>query len=176
MAFKTPESWQRTIGVKPRYDDVHFERRPSSGKKGTILGVGGRLFDAALEQACQLPDAYTEGAFGSETGLLFVFRCYDRITGNVAQPKTIIYGVLREGESIRILKDWQVLQMLNELASNLKPPADSDPATSVSPRGNTETLIRAEDLLREAFSTLDLPFRQPELELLGIVAGKHVIR
>src|ERR1039458_3767876 len=27
MAFKTPEPWQRSVGVRPRYDDVHFDRK-----------------------------------------------------------------------------------------------------------------------------------------------------
>jgi superfamily II DNA or RNA helicase len=171
LAFKTPEAWQQMIGVKPRYDDVHFERKPSSRKKGTILGVGSRLFDAALEQACQLPETYAVGAFGSEMGLCFVFRLYDRITGNVAQPKAIIYGVLREAGSLSILKDWQVLQMLNEVASTIRSPAEADPATQVAPPGDPETMARAEALLREAIPSLDLPFRQPEIELLGILAG-----
>jgi hypothetical protein len=170
LVFKTPESWQRTIGVRPRYDDVHFERKPSSRKKGTVLGVGSRLFDAALEQACQLPDTYTAGV-SSDAGLLLVFRCYDRITGNLAQPKTIIYGAICEAESIHILKDWQVLHLLSELAGTLKPLADSELVPTAAPPGNKEILARAEALLRQAFPSMDLPFRQPELELLGIVAG-----
>ncbi len=171
LSFKTPEPWHRTIGVKPRYDDVHFERKPSSPKKGTILGVGSRLFDAALEQACRLPETYAAVADGPETSLLLVFRCYDRITGNLAQPKAIICGVIREAEGVRILKDWQVLQMLNELASTLRPLADSESIAAPAHPANAEILIRAEALLREALPSLDLPFRQPELELLGIVTG-----
>jgi superfamily II DNA or RNA helicase len=170
-AFKTPDNWQTNAGVKPRYDDVHFERKTTTRRKGTVLGVGTRLFDAALDQACQLPDTYAAVTDGPETGLLLVFRCYDRITGNVAQPKTLIYGVIFEAELIRILKDWQVLHILNELACTLKPVADSDPAPGAAPPGNREILTRAEALLREAFPSLDLPFRQPELELLGIAAG-----
>jgi ERCC4-related helicase len=170
LAFKTPESWQRTNGVRPRYDDVHFERKPASRKRSTVLGVGNRLFDAALEQACQLPDSYAAGGEGPDTGLLLVFRCYDRITGNVAQPKTIICGVIREAESMRILKDWQVLHILNELACNLKPMPDSEAAPGGALPGDGEILAQAETVLRQALPTLDLPFRQPELELLGIVA------
>ena len=171
LAFKTPESWQGARGVRARYDDVHFERKPASPKKGTILGVGSRLFDAALDQACQLSETYAALADGSGPGTLLVFRCYDRITGNPAQPKTIIYGVICEVESMCILKDWQVLRMLNELAGPLKPAADSEPTLGAAPPGNLEVLTQAEALLREAFPSLDLPFRQPELELLGIVAG-----
>ena len=139
--------------------------------KGTILGVGSRLFDSALEQACQIPDTYTAVTDQGEKSLLLVFRCYDRITGNPSQPKTVICGVIWAVESIRIIKDWQILRVLNELAATLRPSTDTEPYTQVAPPGNAEILTRAESLLRDAFPSLDLPFRQPELELLGIVAG-----
>ena len=70
-----------------------------------------------------------------------------------------------------MVKDWQVLQMLNELASTLRPSTDSEPCADAAPLGSAEILTQAESLLREALPSLDLPFRQPELELLGIVAG-----
>ena len=171
LAFKTPESWQQGIGVKPRYDDVHFDRKTSFRGKGTTLGVGSRLFDAALEQSCQLPDPFAVVTDGPETGLLLVFRCYDRITGNLAQPKAIIYGVFKDPKSARILEDWQVLQILNELAFIVKPQAESEPTRVAAHGGRGEILTQAESLLRETFHSLDLPFRQPELELLGIVDG-----
>jgi hypothetical protein len=171
LAFKTPEAWQKALGVKPRYDDLHFERRPSSRRKGAVLGVGNRLFDAALAQAGQFSDTHTVIALGSESGVLFVFRCYDRITGNIAQPKTVVYGVLAQENSIRILKDGQVLKMLNELASAIKSPTDSEPIVQVATPGDPKKLDQAEALLRDAFSSLDLPFRQPEVELVGILAG-----
>jgi superfamily II DNA or RNA helicase len=171
LAFKTPEPWLQVSGVKPRYDDLHFERRPSSRRKGTVLGVGIRLFDAALAQASRLPDTYSVGAAGSGTGILFVYRCYDRITGNIAQPRTVVYGVFVESKDIRILKDGQVLRILNELASAARSSTDSEPVAEAGPPGDVKTLDRTEALLREALPSFDLPFRQPEVELLGIIAG-----
>ena len=61
--------------------------------------------------------------------------------------------------------------MLNELASTLKAVGGFRANSGAAPPGNAEILTRAEALLREAFPSLDFPFRQPELELLGIVAG-----
>lgn len=169
LAFKTPEPWQRRPGVKPRYDGVHFDRRSPSHAKGTILGIGSRLFDSALEQACHLPEAYAVVDHGTEPSLLLVFRSYDRVTGNPAQPKSIILGVIYNAEGVRLLKDWQVLESLNALAS-LRPSADAEAAPSVAPPGDQKILAQAETLLRGALPSLDLPFRQPELELLGIIA------
>lgn len=169
LAFKTPEPWQRTPGIKPRYEDAHFERRRPSPKKGTILGVGSRVFDAALGQACQLKDSYAASLQGERAGMLLVYRTYDRITGNPAQPKSIVLGVLHEGGEFRMLKDWQVLQSLNELASSVKTTPDTETTSKTSALGDQGLLTHAEVLVRKAFPSLDLPFRAPELELLGII-------
>ena len=171
LAFKTPESWQRTAGIKPRYEDAHFERRPPSLMKGTILGIGSRLFDAALQQACQLTDSYAVMAHhGEPSSLLLVFRTYDRITGNPAQPKSIVLGILNEGGEFRLLKDWQVLQSLNGLSSTMKPTVSEENTPASVLQGDQSLLIKAETVARAAIPSLDLPFRQPELELLGIIA------
>jgi superfamily II DNA or RNA helicase len=169
LAFKTPEPWQRTPGVKPRYDDVHFDRKLTSHNKGTILGIGTRLFDTALEQACNLPDSYAASPECDNPGLVIVFRSYDRVTGNPAQPKSIILGVSHIAGNFRLLKDWQVLQSLNQLASTIKPTADTETAPSIALPGDQKILTQAEALVRASFPSLDLPFRAPELELLGII-------
>jgi hypothetical protein len=169
-AFKTPDAWQTTAGVKPRYDDIHFERKATTRRKGTVLGVGTRLFDVALKQACQFDESNTLLSDNSDTSLQ-VYRCYDRITGNLAQPKAIIFGVITEGKPARILTDRQVLLILNDLAAGLKPSAEPETIAAVAAPGNGETLAQAESLLRDALPSFDVPFRQPDLELLGIVVG-----
>jgi len=171
LSFATPISWQGKAGVRHRYDDAHFDRKAPSAKKGTILGVGSRIFDVALDQACHLPDVYASLTQDPDKRTLLVFRCFDRVTGNAAQPKAIISGAVRDAEGFQILKDWQVLLMLNELANIVKPPAEADPAPNAVTPGDCEVLSQAEALMRENFPSLDLPFRQPDLELLGIVAG-----
>jgi hypothetical protein len=82
FAFKTPDTWVRSVGIRPRYNDLRFSRKSTSGEKGTIVGVGNRLFDIALQQARQLTGSYTRSPDSADSGVLIVFRCYDRITGN----------------------------------------------------------------------------------------------
>jgi ERCC4-related helicase len=172
LAFKTPDAWIRGAGIRSRYEGVHLERGRTSRNKGIVLGVGSRLFDAALEQACQLPGTYANVTDEVGTDQLFVFRCYDRITGNVAQPKEAICGVMYHNSTFHVVKDWQILLFANDLAAIVRPTAESDPEfVSVQP-GNREVLTRAEALLRESISSFDLPFRQPDLELIGILGGK----
>jgi hypothetical protein len=168
LSFATPIPWQGKAGVRHRYDDVHFDRK-SSARKGTILGVGSRLFDIALDQACQLPSVYTSLTQDSEKQTLLVFRCFDLVTGNVAQPKAIVSGVVEEAGAFRIVRDWQILLMLNEMASIVKPLADADSTSNAAPPGDPQILLTAEAVMRASFASLDLPFRQPELELMGII-------
>jgi hypothetical protein len=169
-SFVTPVAWQEKPGIRHRYDDVHFDRKAPSGKKGTILGVGSRLFNIALEQTCDLPDSYATTSQTSAGRTLFIFRCFDRITGNPAQPRAIVSGVLSDETGSQILKDWQVMMILNELAGLVKPVAEADSTSSSVAPGDREILSEVEALMRANLPSLDLPFRQPDLELLGIVA------
>ena len=101
--------------------------------------------------------------------MLLVFRSYDLVTGNPAQPKSIILGVISKAGSVQLVKDWQVLKLLSTLASSIRSTTDTEtPSNAVLP-GERRILTQAEALLREAIPTLNLPFRQTELELLGII-------
>jgi ERCC4-related helicase len=171
LAFKTPDLWLRSVGVRPRYSDVCFSRKMPAGVKGMTVGVGNRLFDTALEQACQLTGAHTAVDDEPCSGRLFIFRCFDRITGNPGQPQGIICGVFCDDATSVTLKDWEVLCSLNRFAANAKPSPDSELEPIIGPPGNPEMLKRAEVVIRKSLPSLDLPFRQPDLELLGILSG-----
>jgi ERCC4-related helicase len=172
FAFKTPEAWIRGAGIRARYEDVHFERKRPSRKKGTVLGVGSRLFDAVLDQAWQLPGSYAIMTDEVGSDLVFVFRCYDRITGNIAQPKNVICGVLSQGTTLRVIRDWQILSLTNELAASVRPATESEPDSMTVQPGSNDMLAQAETLLRDSISSFGLPFRQPALELIGVLRGK----
>jgi ERCC4-related helicase len=171
MMFKTPDMWKQAIGIRPNYEDVHFERMTQTGKKGTVLGVGNRLFDTALSQACNLSDSYSfiKQEQGFEHRLLLVFRCYDRITGNPAQPKAVICGILFCEEKSKILRDWELMIILNKLANSIKPSTDAETYKVPAGERNQDLFSKAETLLRKAFPKLDIPFLQPDLELIGII-------
>jgi hypothetical protein len=77
---------------------------------------------------------------------------------------------MQERDSFRMIKDWQVLQKLNAITTELKPVSSEENPPSSVPHGRQSVLEHAEKIARAAFPTLDLPFRQPELELLGIIS------
>lgn len=169
LAFKTPEAWLRTPGIRPRYDDAHFNRRTDPSSRGTILGIGSRVFDTALEQALRLPDCYAVFPCEGACDFLFVFRTYDRVTGNPAQPKSIMFGVIHDSAGYRIMMDWQLLLCLNHVADSTKVAATDDPPIAQVALGEPLILRGAESEARAAIPFLGLPFRQPDLELLGVV-------
>jgi hypothetical protein len=69
------------------------------------------------------------------------------------------------------LQDWQVLCSLNEMAGAAKPPMDFESEPIATIPGDPEVLAKAEAVLRDNLPSLDLPFRQPDLELLGVIGG-----
>ncbi|HYD16450.1 MAG TPA: DEAD/DEAH box helicase [Candidatus Nanoarchaeia archaeon] len=173
LAFKTPDAWIHGAGIRPRYEDVHFERKRSN-KRGTVLGVGSRLFDAALDQASQFQDTYSVVTEEPGTDFLFVFRCFDRITGNVAQPKNMICGVLFSATDVQVVKDWEILSLVNTFAGSLRSVQETESAMTSVSAGEKMQLLRAEAFLRESIPRFDLPFRQPDLELIGVLRGDRL--
>jgi hypothetical protein len=82
----------------------------------------------------------------SPTELMLVFRCYDRITGNPAQPKAVICGIICAARKLRIIKDWQVLQTANELASTIRPLLDSEASPITGNPGDKELLRKSGEI------------------------------
>jgi hypothetical protein len=52
----------------------------------------------------------------------------------------------------------------------MKHQAEAEIIPNATPPGDADMLSKAESLLRESLASLKLPFKQPELELLGIIA------
>lgn len=171
ISFKTPDAWTKVSGIRHRYEGLQFERKLPSSKRTMMMGVGNRLFDTALEQAVQLNGSYALTGDGILSGPLFVFRCYDRITGNVAQPKAIIVGVAISKDGLAFLQDWQVLSVLNSVAVQLKTVSINDEPDVGSLPGDAEFLAKALKLAREGLSELEIPYNHPELELIGSIGS-----
>jgi hypothetical protein len=79
--------------------------------------------------------------------------------------------VFTDGKDFRALQDWQVLCSLNEMTGTAKPPTNSESETTAAAPGDRDLLAKAETVLRNNVPSLDLPFRQPDFELLGVIGG-----
>jgi len=156
-----------------RYQNVHFQRVLKSDASGILMGVGNRLFDAALEQALALQDNFTELSSAEQTSTLFVYRFFDRVTGNPAQPPSVIVGVLDANEKKDLLRDWQVFELLNQLAYALKLGSENESAKpQISKhKHRKKALHEAELFLNSQSPSKGLPFIQTDFELVSVISG-----
>ena len=171
LSFKTPEEWNKHAGIKARYEGIHFVRKVKGKDKGHVLGIGMKVFDCALNQAQGMAASCASLPKGSLSGTLCVYRCFDRITGDPAKPSGIVCSVLLEDGSARLLRDSETMELLNQLVPTLKGWNDLEGHFREGPGGDPELLKRARSIVEEKLSDLGLPFRQPDLELTGILCS-----
>ena len=168
LSFLTPDNWRVEPAIQKRYENMHFDReskRDREGTTSTLLGVGHRLFNQALQQAIQLPVSV---AYLAELDRpLFVFQIVDRVTGTLVNVRQSIAAVSAQSPNqFSLLKDWELLQKLNQLAE--KSANISTIATSNQKQAICQQLKEAEAFLRENLDPLALPFRVPTLQSIAI--------
>lgn len=110
MSFKTPEEWLTSHAIRKSYDNVQFDR--CAAASSDLMGVGHPLLEKALHQAERLP-----GTLCCLEGLdhpMIVFNASPRVTDSAAPWSRVIFGVTGGmlGD-FSLLKDWEVLKLLN---------------------------------------------------------------
>ena len=164
LSFKTPDLW-RKAGVRDVSSNLHFRRGASSGRIDSgLLGVGHPLLDGALEQARQ-SGACVASVEGLQSPLV-IFRTYDRVTVDPRMVRAVVVAVELSPEGPVLKKDWELLEQLNRLST-----LEREERSVVLAVAKIET---AEAFLRERLGSLGLPFRLPELELLGVLCAEDV--
>ena len=166
MAFITPEPWRRKdFALLPRYENLVFDR----GLKGRdaaqrVLGVGHRVFDAALRET-DTYDAQVAIASGLEQPL-YLFEVWDRITGTGSQLIRVLVGIsVRDDASMLLLRDWEVIKLINNLKVS---PRSTDRKSGTVPSAKSiDAADKAAAHLREKLDNLRLGFRLPDVRLAG---------
>ena len=89
LSFKTPEDWLAAPGIQANYSGMVFDRQ-NRGKDPLrhILGVGHRLVDQALSSAKANASSVATLAGDVLPKPLFVFRIYNRVTGEGGAVRT----------------------------------------------------------------------------------------
>ena len=164
LAFRTPRQWlDEDFTIAERYQ-LLFSRELRPGDGEDVAGVGLRVVDRALRMAI---DSHNSAAvMGNLPGPLVVFTIQDRITGTDGTIRRIVVGLLRrEGTSWELLRDWEVLRLLNPVADRPRSAAfDSEPVEEF----DIPTIVAtAERTLRLRLDELDLPFQLPDIEQLS---------
>ena len=163
LSFKTPLQWMDDFTIAERYELV-FAREPRLREGEDVAGVGLRIVDRALCTAVDATDALA--AMGELDGELAVFALRDRITGTGGAVRKVIVGMQRcEGAQWRLLRDWQLLDLLNPTADK---PRSS--VFDVRPKGEVDVpsfLVEAERELGSRLMEIDLPFQLPVIECIA---------
>ncbi len=175
LEIKTPDEWKaRSYALRDKYEGLVFDRNlRGTNAASRVLGVGHLLFDIALEDARNLPST-----FARVDGLaapLLVVTVEDQITGTGALVHRLIFGVTEKEGEVEVLRDWELLQLLNGIAlRNAGNTAEMDP--SVSEQASVVARLKqAFDAELDARApTLRRPVSWPEILLLPVGQGLQV--
>jgi hypothetical protein len=156
LSVATPESWRGSPDLRGRYDGLVFDRSASLDQAMVrLLGVGHPLMDRALAECCA-QEVFLSRAEGLKSSLLIAL-AEDEVTGTDATVHRVIVGIERApGGAFPILRDWEVLHILNELQplSNFMHEVNLQEASVI------RQLI---DQVGNKTSVFALPFRRPKL-------------
>ena len=115
LEIRTPDEWRsRSYAIRDKYRGLVFDRGlRGANATSRVLGVGHALFDVALEEARNLPVnlARVEGLKAP----LLVVKVEDEVTGTGTLVDSLIFGVTERAEEVQILRDWELLTVLNSL-------------------------------------------------------------
>lgn len=165
FTFRTPEVWIDSPGIRTRYEGLIFHRNPRDQDEAKrIVGVGHQAFEKALAQAKEFADVFAVIAGLSEPVAVFQFQ--DAVTNQSGHVRLIIAGMsLSAGDELLLLRDDELLGILNRWRPDIKPPMAE--ATSFK----DAALSFLSDTRRHISARLDelrLPFIKPVINDLAL--------
>jgi SNF2 family DNA or RNA helicase len=169
LEIRTPDDWKaRSYALRDKYEGLVFDRSLRGANAASrVLGIGHPLFDSALDDALEISArAVSVEGLGNPMLILAV---EDEVTGSGSLVHRLIFGVTEKDGKIEVLRDWELLQVMNALT--VKGPPGAGPATD-----GAEAVIRR---FKQAFDaslsshapTLRRPISWPEMLFLPSAAG-----
>lgn len=168
LSFKTPEAWLNESGVLRDYEGLHFDRS-CRNQANSLLGVGHKLINLAIAQASEFQVSVAQ--IPNLESPLWILQIRDRVTGLKANTRQVIVGLQAgsgDGQKPVILKDWEILQKLNNVSQHLDRSPDLT-APEVSVESLLSTLEQAEAYLSEMLPDLSLPFQIPHVQTIALL-------
>ena len=164
ISFNTPDCWKVDMGVRNKYDGLVFDRdHKQSQAAEKVIGVGHKVFDLAVKQALSLTSSLC--ILPNIEHPLVVFSIFDRVTGiesNVSKTIVGVFGSLDKNKEIFF--DWQVLDILNQQKLGKQDLNVPD----IQPQDLGEYRNQCLDFLKNNITSLKLPFKIPEIDVLAI--------
>ena len=170
LTFQTPDGWRGSPGVLAAYSGMRFDR--NAGEKQS-LGVGHKLVDAAIGQARELTAAVAGVPDDLLPGPLYVFRVSDRVTTGTGVVRAVTVGIADAQTGRQLLRDWEVVKLLNGLLDRDPRRFDVRPTTM---KTDTQASVdAATSWLSSQWAALDLPFAFPTPRLVSVlVPGQKI--
>ena len=115
--IKTPDEWKaRNWAFRDKYEGLVFDRDlRGSSAASRVLGVGHILLDTALAEARGL--SATIAVVAGLDAPLLITSVEDEVTGTGGLVYRIIFGTTEKGGEAAMLRDWELLRVLNGLSA-----------------------------------------------------------
>jgi len=165
--FITPEKWMNRPGMKKRYSNVTYSRK--GAKNTTIIGIGNRLFEEALDQAIDFEGLVTFLNPNLLKNSLFIVKVFDKVTIQNKQITFKIFGIeyITESKNYAVLNDNQMFKLFSSIISN------RSIINSVSTNRIDENLMKIIENGFQYFSAniskFGLSFKYPDFTLIGVL-------
>lgn len=170
LTFLTPERWITSPRMMREYRDLRFERTSTVGSRAPATGgVGFAVFDAAMTQARECTACVTALPEELWPNLMFVFQINDRVTTTGATVRSVIAGVMKDDNEMRLIRDWEILRDLNGVLEKRTLRRDEAPPRTSNADDFNLLSESASEFLKKNMETLELPYSQPETTLLATV-------
>jgi ERCC4-related helicase len=163
----TPDVWRKeNLNLRTRYQKLTFDRHVrGEGASSRIIGVGHPLVDHAIKAAAAV-DALIAQVDGFE-GTLLIVSVEDVVTGQSGLVHRMVFGFLTNDQGEMILRDWELLLLLNKLK----------PAAQASRHQDSKADTTNVDHLVEKFNAeilkSDLGFRIPVSIPMCLLLGEN---
>ena len=175
FAFLSPPAWaKRDYAVREKYDSLVFDRRiRGADVMQRVLGVGHPVVDTALAEALDLEVRIAEVT--ALKGPLLMISVEDQVTGTAARAHRLIFGVREQNGERDVLRDWELLSVLNERGTRARiaDPASTADRVAVQASLVDEWWMSFDAALFGRAAGMQRPVAWPEMLLLPPSAGER---
>ncbi len=169
FSFLTPDCWKVEPLIRNEYLNMTLNRRAGgSDLHKRLMGVGTKVIDLALKQACGRSASVASIPPEILQYPLAVFRLRDRVTGGGMTVRSILVGVELRAPEPDLLYDWQILVRLNEIPMRRTLLQDAS-SPALSPHNVGGMIERAEDVLKSNLESLEHNFRYPVWDTIALL-------
>lgn len=166
VSFKAPEEWLADPAVRNSYEGLVFDRRGGGERRAeSVIGVGHRVFNAALNQAVTLDGQISALPSRVLDAPLVVFRVVDRVTDMGGHVRAALLAV----QETTLLRDWEVVSLLNAACRGGRPKLVLTEHPAILPDAISAVVDTAVGVAERCVAQLDLPFQVPVIEPLAVL-------